>query len=319
MRFIFVKRSFNNLIGQDAACYKMRIHLFFHRRQRLTLQEMHLPTFATGIDDTATMNAGCSGWTMVSIDYPLLENFEIKAAQILSQANLKSFHGKDYKRKKHSSYVDFLKLIRLTLEAGEGFACCTLLGQDWKSEFDIFCETLVGGAFAKAGITDAVITDASKKIAAPMFTYQRIAANKCSGGSTLIQIDRHVFFDGLNSSDIQMHGHSFSSQLPLVSALKAYRDKQFPNAPQIELDDIVICNDEDSFLIQAADIIGNFATACVFRELGKNSNSNERKCSAFEEVFGDILELKNLPKAITLNGDDLALDDGAASFTFCIG
>lgn len=275
--------------------------------------------FATGIDDIATMNAGCSGWTIVSIDHSLLNDFEKNAKIILKDAKITSFHGKEFKRRKSGAYVDFLKLIRSTLESGAGFASCSLLGQDWKSEFDTFCESVIGGAFADVGIEDGVITDASKKLAAPLFTYQRLAAEMCSGGSTLIQIDRHAFFDSLNSSELIFSGHSLPSQLPIVSALRAYGRKKFQNAPEIEPDNFIICADELSLLIQAADIIGNFSTACVFRHLGKESDSNKRKCIIFESVFGDILDLKNFPESIRLNGDDLALDDGAASFTFRIG
>ena len=56
---------------------------------------------------------------------------------------------------------------------------CTLLGQDWKSDFEAFCNRVIGGAFSNAGIEAEAITEASKKIAAPIFTYQRLAEGKC--------------------------------------------------------------------------------------------------------------------------------------------
>lgn len=275
--------------------------------------------FATGIDDIATMNGRCSGWTVVSIDLALLADFEEKANQILQAANLPSFHGKEFKRKKVDSYIQFLKLVRSTLEVGPGFVACTLLGQDWKSDFDLFCNTVIGGAFSKAGIEAAAITEASKKIAAPLFTYQRLAAENCQGGTTIIYIDRHAFYNELNISELQLAGGRVSNQLPIIAALRAYGRERFPNAPEVQRENIVICPDEDSFLVQAADIVGNFATAFAFRQLGKCSNSNEAKCFAFEQVFGDILELTSFPNGLWLNGDDLVLDSGAASFKFSIG
>lgn len=107
--------------------------------------------------------------------------------------------------------------------------------------------------------------------------------------------------------------------MPIVSALRAYGKEQFPNAPEIIRDGIKVCPDENSFLVQAADIIGNFATAFAFKKLGKSSRTNDLKCSVFEEVFGDILDASNLPDSIVLNGDDLVLAKGTASFTFSIG
>lgn len=278
-----------------------------------------MPNFVTGIDDVGTMNAKCSGWTVVSIEHALLEEFEKEADQILKSAKLNSFHGKEFKRKKAKYYVEFLKLIRSMLEKGNGFVSCTLLGQDWKSKFEEFCGNVVDGSFTEAGVPAGDVTEASRKIAAPLFTFQRLASKKLQGGSTIIQIDRHTLIDQIDSSTIELRGVEMSGQLPIVSALRAFGKVLFPNAPEIERDGIAICPDEDSFLIQAADIIGNFSTAFAFKKLGKNSNSNDLKCSLLEEAFGDILDLSNFPDSIVLNGDDLELAEDAASFTFSIG
>lgn len=278
-----------------------------------------MPDFVTGIDDIGTMSGKCSGWTVVSIDHELLEKFEEEARKILQSANLKSFHGKEFKRKKSDFYIQFLKLIRSMLESGKGFVSCTLLGQDWKSEFDTFCGNVIGGSFSQAGVDAGEITEASKRIAAPLFTYQRLASDKSQGGSTQIQIDRHALIDQLASSKVDLNGVEMSGQMPIVSALRAYGRDRFPKSPEIERDSIVICSDEDSFMVQAADIIGNFSTAFAFKNLGKISKSNDLKCSVFEQVFGDILDLNSFPESVKLNGDDLELEEGTASFTFSIG
>lgn len=114
----------------------------------ITDQVIYAPKYVTGIDDIATMNAWCSGWTIVSFDYHLFDYFEKEASKILQNANLQSFHGKEFKRKKSDSYLEFLKLIRSMLERGPGFICCTLLGQDWKTEFEYFCDRVIDGSFS---------------------------------------------------------------------------------------------------------------------------------------------------------------------------
>lgn len=275
--------------------------------------------YATGIDDIATMNGACSGWTVVSFDHASFGDFEVAAGKILEAAKLPSFHGKEFKRRKFDSYVEFLKLIRTTLESGHGFVSCTLLGQDWKSEFEKFCDNVIGGSFSSAGIDAESITEASKRIAAPLFTYQRLAAAKCQGGSTLIHIDRHALLDGLNDSAFELEGLKLSGQLPIIAALRSYGRCRFPSAPEVERESIVVCPDESSFLVQAADIIGNFSTAFAFRHLGRKSQSNDLKCSAFEQAFGDVVDLSTFPPSVVQDGDDLALAAGSASFTFSIG
>lgn len=277
-----------------------------------------MQSYVTGIDDIATMSGACSGWTMASFDRALLDNFEVAAGEILQAAKLQSFHGKEFKRKKIGSYIEFLMLIRTTLEAGPGFVSCTLLDKSWKSEFQMFCESVISGSFSAAGVTSESVTEASKRIAAPLFTYQRLSAARCRGGSTLIHIDRHALIDGLNESSFEVEGEEISGQLPIIAALREYGRCKFPSAPEIEREGISIRPDESSFLIQAADIIGNFSTAFAFRHLGKKSQSNDLKCSAFEQAFGDIIDLSVFPACVIQNGDDLALAAGSASFTFSL-
>lgn len=277
-----------------------------------------MPNYATGIDDIGTTRGTCSGWTFVSIDRSDLDAFETAAAEVLQRAKLKSFHGKDFKHRKSDSYVEFLKLVRATLESGSGFVSSTLLGQDWKTEFEAFCNNVVGGSFASAGVEAGSISEASKRIASPLFTFQRIAASNCQGGSTIVQIDRHALYDSLNSDELKIEGTKVSSQLPIIAALRAYGQRQFPNAPEIEREGIAVCPDEDSFLVQAADTIGNFSTALAFRHLGRESKSNDRKCLAFEQVFGDLIDFSDFPEGVERHGDELVLSPCSASLTFSI-
>ena len=275
--------------------------------------------YATGIDDIATTRGGCSGWTFVSIDYSSLDAFQTAAAEILQEAKLKSFHGKEFKRRKIDFYIKFLNLVRSTLESGSGFVSSTLLGQDWKTEFEGFCSNVVGGSFSSAGVEPGPISDASKRIASPLFTLQRVAESNCHGGSTVVQIDRHALYDSLSADELKIEGTMVSGHLPIVAALRAYGQLQFPNAPEIEREGITVCPDEDSFLVQAADIIGNFSMALAFRHLGRKSKSNDLKCSAFDQVFGELIDFNDFPEGVEMHGEELVLAPGSVSFTFSIG
>jgi len=274
--------------------------------------------FVTGIDDISTMSARCAGWTIVSFENAALSEFDRQASEILASSGLSTIHAKDFKRRKSDYYKQYLNLVRKTLESNQGFVCCTLLGSDWKNQFKLFCNNVIGEAFNKAGIYDQDIIEGSKRIAAPLFTYQRIAASKCNGGLSTVQIDRDSVLDKLTNTGFLVRGKKISSQLPIVAALRANGRCQFPNAPEVERESILIVPDECSYIVQAADIIGNFSTALVFKYLGKSSKSNDSKCAVFQEVFGDIIDLSTIPSSVSMCGDDLELDPGAASFTFCI-
>lgn len=275
--------------------------------------------FVTGIDDIATMNARCAGWTIVSFNKSSLGDFEAKAKAISKASGLKSFHANEFKRKKSDYYVQFLRLIRETLEGSQGFVCCTLIGQDWKDEFESFCDRLIDSSFQQAGIALPSTIAASKRISAPLFTYQRIANSRCNGGTTLIHIDRDSVLDQLEENELVVSGEKISNQLPIVAALRAYGRERFPNAPEVDRESILIVPDEHSYLVQAADVIGNLSTALVFQRLGKRSKSNDLKCAAFMDAFGDIVGTLAPPIGVMMCGEDLELEAGTASFTFCVG
>lgn len=273
--------------------------------------------FVTGIDDIATMSGKCKGWTFISFDSAFHAAFLDEAHAILKKSGLTSFHAKEFKRRKYDYYIQFLDLIKSILKKSESFLCYTLLGQDWKDEFCGFCDRVIAGSFSNAGIDNDNLVEASKRIAAPLFTYQRLSNHVLSGGRTSIDIDRDSILDKLSETQLVVDGRKISNQVPIFAALKAYGCKFFPSAPQVERDRINVLQDEESFLIQAADIFGNFANAIVFQSLGKKSKSNDLKCEAFNQVFGDIVDPSQLPNAVTLAGDDIELK-GAVSFTQCI-
>lgn len=274
--------------------------------------------FAIGIDDIATNTGQCSGWTFFSISESHSSDFESEAKNIQMRSGLSSFHAKDFKRKKFVFYVEFLRLIKRYIESGDGFACCTLLGKDWKDEFDNFSHNVIMNSFNQVGINNQDIIDASIRLASPLFTYQRIANSIYSGGKAKIYIDRDSILDRLHAQKFYIDNKLLPNQLPVVAGLRAYGEKLFPNAPAIEVDEISIVPDESSFLIQSADVLGNFYKAIVFKHLGETSKTNDQKCDAFRSVFGDILEGLNPPEQVTRSGDDLYLPTGAASFTFQI-
>ncbi len=148
--------------------------------------------FVTGIDDIGTMTGKSEGWTFISFHEKFLSAFNHSAQDILKNSGLKSFHAKEFKRRKSQYYGEFLCLIKRTLAEGESsLICCTLLDEKWKKEFGVFCDKIIGKSFCQANVNDPRIIAASKKIAAPLFTYQRISSREIEADYTSIDIDKN--------------------------------------------------------------------------------------------------------------------------------
>ena len=262
----------------------------------------------TGIDDIGTMNAKSEGWTFFSFDEQYLKDFNEKSQVILNTSKLKSFHGKEFKRKKINFYNEFLTLVRSIIEKDENsFICCTLSDENWKNDFRTFCSSVISGSFNEAGIKDINFVEAAEKLAQPMFTYSRKFPKYPNVILTCIDIDQDAILSRIDSNKLIVNGGEISKDTPIFSSFNAYSSKQFPNAPIIEREAIRVLNDESSFLIQATDMFGNFSTAFVAKILGKNSKSNNLKAECFEKVFGDLLDISNIPNMVELSGDEVVL------------
>ena len=290
--------------------------LTFHRRCGLLrlnrvvrfYQKENVLKFCTGIDDIASSSAKSAGWTIIAFDALLLDDFNIKAQDILTRSKLDSFHAKEFKRAKASFYTEFFNLIKTTLAQKEfAFICCTLMSESWKAEFVPFCGRVIDKSFKDANIDDQEVIEASKRLAAPLFTFLKTSAAFNGVESTTIDIDEDVILKGILKDKIIVNSHKISPQLPIFAALKAYRQNLFPNSPLIERESINVVDDKKSFLVQAADMFGNFSVALVFQILGKVSKTNDFKCEIFLSVFGDIIDTSQIISNVEILDEDIIL------------
>lgn len=271
----------------------------------------------TGIDDIGTMNGKSEGWTFLSFDEQYLQDFNDKAQILLEKSKLKSFHAKEFKRKKTDFYKGFLQLVRSVIDKDQNsFICCTLSDDAWKNDFKCFCSSVISKSFNEAGIEDGGFVEAAEKLAQPMFTYSRRFPQYPDVILTRIDVDRDSILSRIDSSKLIVNDNEISKDTPIFASFNAYSARQFPHAPKIERTAIRVLSDENSFLIQAADMFGNFSTAFVAKILGKNSKSNNLKAECFEKVFGDLLDTSKIPNMVELSGDDVVLKkEGAFNFT----
>jgi hypothetical protein len=121
-----------------------------------------------------------------------------------------------------------------------------------------------------------------------------------------------------NAATVSIKGIDFG--LPHLAGMIycAYRKQRFPTSPNVVKDAIQAVVDESSPLIQAADVVGNFSTAYVFRQLGKQSKANDLKAEIFHSVFGEFgIGGIDHSAHVEIIGDDLRLKHPGA-YTFAV-
>lgn len=265
------------------------------------------------IDDISTGTGISSGWAYVVMDSSKEKEFEDKSKAILGGGSLKSFHGKEYKRKHKAKYIEFLKLVKeYTIDSDQSLISVTLLSEDWRNTFQGFSERLAQSSLQQNGINDNTIITALKHLAPPLFCLQFLTQKMGGSNSLEIKIDDHDDtrgFGTLNTPVGSIIGNiMISGQWFMHKIYNAYRKKQFPTSPELKENGIHVIDDTDSFLVQASDIIANFSTAYIYSKLGKTSNTIKEKVDIFDEVFGEEFGKEKFFKNVELEGDsDLKL------------
>jgi hypothetical protein len=106
-----------------------------------------------------------------------------------------------------------------------------------------------------------------------------------------LEIDEDMKTESFNALKTAIKGHNFTAARIFAIATDAYASKQFSNSPRLNRDgsSITILSSETSFMVQASDVVGNFATAFAFADIGPTSAGRTRKARIFQSVFGDVL------------------------------
>lgn len=265
--------------------------------------------FRVGIDEFGTATQRAEGWTLVSLADAPAAAFESEAAGLFGRG-LTRFHGKEFTRRHADRYRAFLVLLREACRAGaSGFIACSLNDETWQEEFTTFAERVMEKSFLKAGLPLADPELAMlRRVVPPLFTYLRLAARAGDGHTAAVTLDASKLTGPFNTAAVPFQGCEFT--LPLLAGMlyRAYRRQCFPSAPDVPGDEIRTCPDEQSILVQAADVVGNFSTAYLFHRLGKRSGANDLKAGVFHDVFGDCGTAAADPEpCLVAAGDDLML------------
>ncbi|NLX97807.1 MAG: hypothetical protein GXY83_16715 [Rhodopirellula sp.] len=275
--------------------------------------------FQAAIDEFGTATQQAEGWTIVSLADQQAAALIAKAPALLGRG-LEKFHGKDFTRKSENLFREFLALLKEQCREGAGsFITCTLNGPTWHDQFTGFAERVLEQSFLKAGVplSEADLTMV-RKVVPPLFTYLRVASHVGNGHTVAVTLDDSQLTKQFNTAQVTVKGKALS--LPYLTGMlyRAYRKQMFPSSPEVVRDEIRTAPDETSPLVQAADVVGNFSTAYVFRRLGKESKANDLKADIFHDVFGEFgIDGIDHAASIEIDGEDLRLKQPGA-YTFAV-
>lgn len=188
-----------------------------------------------------------------------------------------------------------------------------MLDEHWKGTYRGFLQRVIPGALSAAGASGPVAADVIARLAAPIFTFQRLAgAHLPSGGSATLEIDAGAVTERFHTATFEVNGSSFPAEQLIRPIVEGSRKTLFPNAPLVPQGGVRVLQDEESPLIQVADLFGNFLSARVFLALGRTSSTLAEKALAFDEVFGDAAQQIQTSDLQLVGSNDFRLNSAGA-------
>lgn len=286
----------------------------------MTSRPVHTSTLTVGIDQVATGTQKTQGWSFFLMPTEAVHEFSQKSANILSAARLKlkAFHGKKFRKRDFDSYLEFLRLVRQVLEHhSPSLLLCSLMNEKWKGTFVPSAEKLLSEALKNASISDEATEAVLKTLIPPLFTFQRWTRELPQPASVAIEIGADDMKRGYSKSRVKVRGGEVHVGVPLRGFYNAYRKARFPNSPELEHSGVNVVEDDKSFLIQAADVFGNFALATLFTQLGRISDTQSKKAEILKTAFEDAIEEPDYASLCRIHGDnDLELlNDGTLNIS----
>jgi hypothetical protein len=277
------------------------------------------PSIRIGVDDFGTETQKCEGWTYFCLPESLVDGFTTEAQVIIDASGLVAFHGQEFSVAVEEPYRQFLKLIRsYQQKSRQALTVNTLLSDRFKGTLQGFADRILPKVLEGANIPPRSATKLLSPYIAPLFTLSRL--HQVLGTHAVMQVDMDASskLKNLKREVHKRREQGIRGDFLLRRLYNAYTEKVFPGAPLLPEHGISVIEDSKSFLIQAADVIGNLSMAHIFTKLGKKTKTREAKAALLKEVYGDILQDHDFAKAFTVVGNDLIMADGKGELRFTI-
>ena len=273
-----------------------------------------------GMDELATETAKCEGWTYFCLPELYVPDFNRDAAAILASSRLHSFHGKKYKTEFEDEYYEFLKLIRLYTEKSLQTRTGTILYSAEHRRWLLDISESIGiVALAKTGTAIGTAWNQIATYVPPLLCLTQFADELGPKIEMRVEMDECTSLKDLALCIPGAYGTIHTAQELLQTIYNGYAAKKSPRLPLLASLGINTMPDSRSFLIQAADVFGNFSMALTFAKLGDTSKKRQEKARLIERVFSDRMPLIDFSGALTLTGNDFVLRGDKESVKFISG
>jgi hypothetical protein len=233
-------------------------------------------------------------------------------------SDIAEFHASENSYKHPAAFEEFLKLIRDSVQSNfYSLIAVVSNSEDWADEFGGFVARMIQGAFQRAGVTDPAIISACQACAPPLFTIPRVLDHFGDTIALHVEVDRDNESAPFMSLNANIRGGSFTARRLFAVGLDAYTDQMFPHAPRVKRDgmSIDVLDSHLSWMVQASDVLGNFAMNYAFKDAGPTTAGRLRKAQIFENVFGDWLSGPGPRQFFIERGDEIApIQNGAINW-----
>jgi hypothetical protein len=244
--------------------------------------------FTCGIDDVATGGGATSGSTFFVLPVAAANDFSLRAASLVP-AGRNEFHAAEMRKGEENAYEAFLALVAEFIEANPYSLVCTL-GADlsWRTEFSDSAERICEDVLKSFGVADRGIAKRLTKLSPPLWNLARLLRFVGNTAMLILEIDTDSMIGGLAADNIPTGATSISGTEFLARLANAYSTKYFVGAPRLGVSSssVQIVPSQNSFMVQAADVVGNFALANASYQLGLTTTGRKAKSEIFQRVFG---------------------------------
>ena len=275
-----------------------------------------------GVDEIATGTQKCDGFTFFCLPEHRGTEFSESAWAIRDGHGLPGFHGAEFKHKKHAAaYHEFLTLAYGDMrQFPQSFAACRLFSASTKQKLKTFCDNAVTQAIAQAISPSHPSAETLQPYFLPLACLAALSRELAPEVQIRVEMDSHSSFADLDETAHTAHGVDIPAGSILKGLYNGYATELHERTPLLPDDGVTVLQDESSAMIQAADVIGNFAMAHMFVLLGKETPGRLAKSEILQAVFGDDVNEFDPAEKLTFSGDDLILtEEGSITFSVAWG
>jgi hypothetical protein len=241
-----------------------------------------------GIDDVATGGGATSGSAFFLLPSVAAVDFSRKAAPLVPPGR-GEFHGCEMQPGEENAYEAFLALTRDFIEQHPySFTCVLGADRTWNSELSDAVGRVCGKVIRSFGPPDPKLKKRLTKLSAPLWSLARLVRLIGNVVKLELDVDTDSLIGGLGGNTVTV-GTSMVNGVEILAKLSnAYASRYFGDAPRLAANGstLRILPSQQSFMVQAADVVGNFGLAHASFALGLKTKRRQSKSEVFERVFG---------------------------------